>query len=573
MATILLAVGSIIAYLIAYYTYGRYLSRKIFKLDPAAKTPAHALRDDVDYVPAHQSVLFGHHYTSIAGTGPIVGPAIGIIWGWVPALIWVLVGSIFMGAVHDFGSIVVSMRHQGKSISECASHFLGVRVKYIFFCIIFLLLLIVIAIFGVVIAAVFARFPQSVFPVWMEIPIAIAMGWGMYKKKLPIVAGTVAAVTIMYITVYLGHLEAFSFTLPALAFLPPTGAWVIILLIYAFIASTLPVTVLLQPRDYINAWQIFVAMGLLMAGLLVSGFSGQLHIVAPAFNLHPQGAPPLFPFLFITIACGAISGFHCLVGSGTSSKQIQNESHAQFIGYGSMLLEGFLAVLVICAVAAGIGMAYEVDGNTLTGAAAWQHHYSSWSASQGLGSKITAVVVGSANMIESIGIPRSLGIVIMGVFIASFAGTTLDTATRLQRYIVTELFGGLNICSLTGRYTATAFAVISAGILAFATGANGTGALTLWPLFGALNQLLGALALLVITSYLAHKGGAGTLLTGIPCIIMCVVTLWAVIINEINFINSGSWLLAVINILVLILSLWMIVEGAIVILGVRGKRP
>jgi len=328
----------------------------------------------------------------------------------------------------------------------------------------------------------------------------------------------------------------------------------------------------LQPRDYINAWQLFIAMGLLVIGIVVSGLQGKLGVVAPAFNASPAGAPPMVPFLFITIACGAISGFHSLVGSGTTSKQITREPDAQFVGYGSMLLEAVLATVVIIAVASGIGIAYTApDGGILAGTAAWQSHYSSWSASEGLGSKLTAVVVGSANMIASLGIPTGLAVVVMGVFIASFAGTTLDTATRIQRYVVAEIASDLHIKFLTGRYAATTFAVLTAAALAFATGANGKGALKLWPMFGAANQLMAALVLMLITEYLARKGGITFLLTGIPCLFMLVITLWAVVIKEVDFVNQGLWMLAVINGVVFLLAVWIVVEGLLTLRCL--KRP
>jgi carbon starvation protein len=332
-----------------------------------------------------------------------------------------------------------------------------------------------------------------------------------------------------------------------------------------FIASTLPVTRLLQPRDYINAWQLFVAMGLLVFGVLASGLTAGLHIVAPAVNLTPSGAPPIWPFLFITIACGAISGFHALVASGTSSKQVAKESDALFVGYGAMLIEAALATLVIIAVAAGIGMGYKTgQGDILTGTAAWQMHYSSWTASSGLGAKISAVVTGSANMIAVLGIPKTLGMVIMGVFIASFAGTTLDSATRIQRYVVTELFTDMKIKFMTNKYAATAFAVITAAALAFASGADGKGALKLWPMFGAINQLLAALTLLVITIYFKKKGGYRYLVSGLPCVFMLMMTIWAVVINQLGFLTKANWLLAAVNGIILALSVWMIIESVIV---------
>ena len=557
-------------YLIAYHTYGRFLGKKIFKLNKDAPVPSVELQDGIDYVPARKGIIFGHHYTSIAGIAPIVGPAIGIIWGWLPAVLWVTLGCIFMGAVHDFGALVLSMRNQGKSISEIAAKYINIRVRFIFFAVVFLSLLIVIAIFGVVIAAVFTRFPESVLPVWLEIPIAIALGRAVYKRSANVTLSTIVAVATMYLTVWLGgYIESVRpglFALPQCSWLPPaTGMWVIILLIYAWVASTLPVTTLLQPRDYINAWQLFIAMALLAGGTVVASLAGKLPLVAPAINTSlPPNTPPIWPFMFVIIACGAISGFHSLVASGTTAKQVAKEPDSLFVGYGSMLLEGALAVLVIICVAAGIGMALKLgDGTTLTGQAAWQHQYSSWIGAKGLPDKIAPVVIGAANMMATLGLPETVGITLMGVFIASFAGTTLDTSVRIQRYVVGELATDLRIPYLANRWAATTFAVLTAAALAFAAGADGKGAMKLWPLFGTSNQLLAALALLVITIYLKRKGGLKFLLTALPCLIMLVITNWAMVKNEMIYLADKNWLLVTIGAGIFALALWMTLEALI----------
>jgi carbon starvation protein len=414
-------------------------------------------------------------------------------------------------------------------------------------------------------------YPTSVLAVWLEIPIAIYLGYLIYKKGANVMTWSILAVIVMYITVVIGAYVPIK--MPAIAGIPATGVWTIILLAYAFIASTLPVTTLLQPRDFINSHQLIVAMTLLVLGVLFAGFGGRLEIVAPAVQLSPAKAPPMWPFLFITIACGAISGFHSLVSSGTSAKQVRDEQDSLFVGYGSMLLEGALATLVIIAVSAGIGMAYTTKaGETLTGVAAWTTHYSSWAAAAGLGSKVSALVDGSANMIATLGISKNIAVVIMGVFVASFAGTTLDTATRIQRYVISELFGGLNLKALTNRYVATAVAVISALILAFATGAGGKGALKMWPLFGATNQTLAALALIIITLYLKRRGGLKWLISGLPAIFMAIMTIWAVILNQVKYGAGGNMLLTVINICILITALWIATEGVIKFFA-TGEEP
>ena len=565
MDSILIMIVAFAGYIVAYNTYGKYLSRKIFGLDNEALTPSREFEDGVDYVPTRKQIIFGHHFTSIAGTGPIVGPAIAIIWGWLPALLWVFFGSIFMGAVHDFGALVISLRHKGRSMAEITGMLINGRLKIIFFAIIFLSLLIVIAIFGLVIAVLFHMYPQSVFPVWFEIPIAITLGYFVYRRSANLITATAVAVGAMYITVVMGHFIPLD--MPVLWSIPATGVWTVILLIYAFIASTLPVTMLLQPRDYINAWQLFIAMGLLILGVIVSAPP----IVAPVIDLHPDGAPNLMPFLFITIACGAISGFHSLVSGGTSSKQVRAEPDSKMVGYGSMLTESALAVLVIIACAAGIGLAYTAeDGSTLVGAAAWSHHYASWTAAQGLGSKVAAFVLGSANMIAALGIPKEIGIVVMGVFVASFAGTTLDTATRIQRYVIAELGRDLKIPGTINRYTATAIAVGTAAILAFYNGADGKGALTLWPLFGAINQMLAGLTLLILTFYL-KRTGRNFYVTLIPALIVLTLTCWAMAINLISFYGSGNTLCLVIGAIGLGIELWMMVECGILMVLNSGQ--
>ena len=559
MDALILLIITIVGYILMYRLYGKYLSKFIFKIDPKAIVPSQEFEDGVDYVPTRKEIIFGHHFTSIAGTGPIVGPAIAIIWGWVPALIWVFIGSAIMGGIHDFGSLIISLRNQGKSISEYTSKYINPRTRLLFFIIVFLELWVVIAIFGMVIAIIFKLYPGSVIPVWSQIIIAVALGYLIKKDGKNITLYTIVAVIIMYLTVLVG--SYFPFEMPELFGIPATGSWTIILLIYAFIASVLPVTTLLQPRDYINAYQLVVAMVLLVGGAIVAAFTSNLEIVAPAYQAQPTEAPSMWPFLFITIACGAISGFHSLVSSGTSAKQLKNEKDSVFVGYGSMLLEGSLATLVIIAVAAGIGLGFESNGEVLTGVNAWNSHYSSWSAAQGLGSKLAAFVAGSANMINTLGIPKEFALAVMGVFVASFAGTTLDSATRIQRYISTEVFSSLKVKSFNNMYVATAFAVITAGILAFSTGADGSGALALWPLFGAVNQTLAALALIVVTLYLKSKGGNYWYFAGIPAIFMSVMTLWASIINEITFITEGNMLLTTVNSLIILIVLVIIYEG------------
>ena len=550
MSTLLIAVGAFVGYIIAYHTYGRWLSQRIFNLDPHAAVPSVVLNDDRDFVPTAKSVVFGHHFTSIAGTGPIVGPAIAIMWGWVPALVWVLFGSVFIGAVHDFGALVISLRNRGQTVGDIAGRLLNPRVRFLFLAILLFSLWIVLAIFGLVIASVFKMFPESILPVFLQIPIAVGIGLWLHRKGVGLLVPSALALASMYLTVWLGAgcpgieggggaLGATVQDLNTTLATWPLWIWTAILLAYCYVASVLPVWTLLQPRDYINSLQLISSLGLVVVGIVVAGVIGidgqPVEFVAPAIELHPKNAPDIFPVLFITIACGAISGFHCLVSSGTSSKQLKCETDAQFVGYGSMLTEGFLAVIVILAVGAGIGFGWpnrpEFAGQM--GNSLWGSIYGDWlTANAGLGTRIGAFVVGTANFLGAIGLNHTMGVAIMGVLVASFAATTLDTATRLQRYVVQELGRAVGdqvpamrpvMLPLTNPYGATLFAVVTAFLLAllpkpgvaWSLETAGGGGLILWPLFGATNQLLGGLAFLVITFESQGSPGRIAATTGI----------------------------------------------------------
>jgi carbon starvation protein len=560
-----LFVASLVAvgYLLAYHTYGKFLARRIFALNPKAPCPSHTLRDDHDFVPTKRHILFGHHFTSIAGLGPIVGPAIAIIWGWVPAILWVFFGSVLMGAVHDFGAMVVSLRREGRSIGELSSDIINRRVRILFLLIIFFELWIVIAIFALIIALLFTMYPVAVIPVWFEIPIAICLGYLIYKRRMSAFWLSIVAVTIMYITVVIGTYLPVDLT-KILGISPKTAliAWILIVIVLdAWLASSLPVQTLLQPRDFINSHQLVIAMILLGLGVVIA----HPKMVAPAFNLAPKGAPPIWPFIFVVIACGAISGFHSLVSSGTSSKQCDREPDSLFIGYGGMLMEGSLATLAIVAVGAGIGLGF----GGLSGVEAFDHHYATWIGGKGLGYKLSAFIQGSANMIQAYRIPLGIATSVMAVFIVSFAATTVDTATRIQRYVIVELSKACGFKPLSRRQVATLFAVLTALGLAFYDG-SGKGAMKLWPLFGTVNQLLAGLALLVITIYLARRR-VNILYTAIPMVFMVFMTGWAMLFNIHKFYSTSNWLLFGIGMAVFALKVWMIIESVVVLRKVYGS--
>jgi len=599
MLTLLIAVGSFVGYLIAYHTYGRWISRKIFQLDENAVVPSHELRDDVDFVPTKRQVIFGHHFTSIAGTGPIVGPAIAVFWGWLPALLWVFLGSIFIGAVHDFGALVISLRNRGQTVGEVAGRLISPRARVLFLVILFMALTVVLAIFGLVIAVIFKLYPESVMPTWVSLPLAIGIGIMVYKRGGGLLGPSLAALVVIYGCVALGayalpidiaapidSLNAAIGVDPATSLFNTVTVWTMVLLVYCFFASVLPVWLMLQPRDYINSHQLVVALALLMLGVIVAGATGQADLTAAApmyaGDQLPSDAPPIMPFLFITIACGACSGFHCLVSSGTTSKQVDKETDAQYVAYGSMLLEGGLAVMVILACTAGIGMGVDTDAGHLAGRAAWETQYDigkSWAAFS-LGNKVGAFVNGGGNFLSSIGIPLVLGINMIAVLVACFAATTLDSATRLQRYVIQELAATLNIKSLTNKYLATGFAVVLAGIVAMlpsAKGGPGTGGLILWPLFGATNQLLAGLAFMVTVFYLWRRGKP-IWFAAIPMGVMLLMPAWALLWQMFNS-ESGWWsgpepkqnmLLFSVGLAILALQVWMTVEGLLLMPKARG---
>jgi carbon starvation protein len=566
MNSLLLALGCVALYVLAYHTYGRYLGDKIFGLDNGRPTPARRLQDAYDFVPTRRHVLFGHHFTSIAGTGPIVGPAIGVIWGWGPALLWVVLGPILIGAVHDMGALVVSVRNDGRSIAEMIGKTIAPQVRWLFFILIFFELWIVIALFALIIALLFRMYPHAVLAVWLEIPIALWLGWRVEKKGAGLLRMSAIGVIVMYVTVIVG--AYLPLTMPALFGVNPILIWMIVLFAYGFIASVLPVHRLLQPRDYLNSHQLLIAMGLLAAGLIIA----RPPMAAPAYVPHPIGAPPLAPFLFVIIACGAVSGFHALVSSGTTSKQLARETDSLFVGYGAMLFEGGLAVLVILACTAGLALGVSgADGALLTGPAAFANHYSTWAAASGLDAKLGAFIEGSANLLGALAIPRPIGVAIMGVFVVSFAATTLDTATRIQRYVVAELAAGANLRPLTKRYPATTLAVGSAMALAFYTG-DGKGAMALWPIFGAVNQLLAGLALLAVTSYLVHTGRP-VWITVPPLFFMVIMTTWAMIGNGLALWKAGNLLLACLGGLILLLQAWMLLVSIPILYAKRRATP
>jgi carbon starvation protein len=577
-AIALLVIG-VAAFLTGYRFYSRYIAHRIYRLDPDFVTPAHEFEDGVDFVPTNRHVLFGHHFTSVAGAAPIVGPAIAVIWGWLPAFLWVVLGTVFAGAVHDFGTLWISTRHKGNSIGTLAESMVGDRARVLFLLLIFFLLLMVNAVFAVIIADLFMTNPGAVLPVWGSLAVAVVVGFLIYRTGAGILIPSIAALAILYGLIFVG--QYVPLTLPDLFGFGPTAGqlaaagpdstaaaraagldgqrvgWIVILFAYTFIASVLPVWLLLQPRDYVNGHQLFVALGIIGAGVIVTN----PQVVAPAVNTHlPADAPSWFPLLFITIACGAISGFHGLVASGTSSKQIDREPDARYVGYGGALGEGALALTSILATTAGFALFVGIDG--------WHAHYGSWAAASA--GATTAFVTGVAVLAEGLGIPHRVATIFASVVVISFAATTLDTSVRLQRYIIAELGIEYRVKAVQNRWVATLIAVISCGLLALGLD-RGAGGMRLWPLFGTTNQLLAGLSLLVLTLYLL-KLRRRAWVTAIPMVFLLAMTTWAMLLNLARFAEDDQVLLTVVGGAILVLELWLLFEGAAAFRQLLNRR-
>ena len=537
-----------LAFLSAYFLYGGWLRRVVLRVRDDEPTPAHELEDGVDYVPARRAILFGHHFASIAGLGPILGPAIAVIWGWVPAVLWIVFGTIFIGGVHDFTTLVLSLRNRGRSIGDVASDVIGPRARILFLFVIYFLMSLAMGVFVLVIATLFtpageqgARPPQShpeaVIPVSVILLVAIGMGLALYKAKWSFPVVTVAGVTLAFLGVAWG--SRFEVTLFS------QTTWIYLLLGYAFLASVLPVWLLLQPRDFLNSFQLYAGMGLMLLGLLVA----RPEVVAPAFNDAPSDLPPIFPFLFITVACGAVSGFHCLVSSGTTAKQISCSRDAQVIGYGGMATEGMLAILAVLACTAGIATTAE-----------WHAHYASWTQAGGLGPKIGAFVTGAGEFMAAVGLPKQGATAFAAVVVVSFALTTLDSATRLLRYNLEEIGRTLDFGLLRNRYVASLGAIASIAVFAFLKVGGKPAGIVLWELFGTTNQLLGGLALLTVTVWLA-KLRRPTRPVLIPMGFMFLMTLVAMVTKIRQFAEQEAWFVFGFGVLLLVLAIWLVTEG------------
>ena len=571
-----LVLAVLVTFTAGYMGYSRYLAR-FLELDEETETPAHKYEDGQEYIPSKKPVLLGHHYSSIAGGAPIVGPiTAGAVWGWVPALLWIAVGNPLMGSVHDFVSLSGSLRHDGKSVGYIIGEYIGEGGKNMLLWFAFLTIILVVAVFALVVAIVFDAFPQVTTASFIYIALALVFGVYLYQLNGPFLPGTALFVAGVFAAIYVGVQYPFAlFPYPAgaesahpegtiilaealglggggwipgseaVAMNPNRAAWVPVVMLYAGIASALPVWTLLQPRDYLSSFLLYSGVGGTLLAVVVGtvfATSAEPLVVADslgAFNgfwgVAGAGLAPLFPLLFITIACGTISGFHSLVSSGTTAKQLDKETDARLIGYGGMLGEGLLASVALITLAVA-GFA---------------------DAGGGIGAALPNFATGGGIILTSLGLPQSFGAPFMALVLVSFLLTSTDTAVRLGRYMMEEIvgipagetasgfdFGGGSALTEIGRgrYTNPLIQAVPAYLLVI----SGEW-LTLWALFGGANQLLAALALLTATVWLANWDDSKQLYsTGVPMAIMVTITVlglaWLAFYSNLyqNIIQGGA---------------------------------
>lgn len=528
-----IAVLGAVWFFLAYRWYGGFIAKRLVEPDNGRATPAHTQRDDVDFVPANPAILFGHHFSSIAGAGPIVGPMLAYsLFGWLPALIWIFVGSVFIGAVHDYTAMMASVRSRGVSVADITKAHVSPTARWIFSIFLWLALVLVIAVFAVLTAQTLAEKPEIVVPTLGLMLLAMIFGTLVYRGGINLWLGTGVALVTMVALIVVGD------------YVPIAASyefWLIFALVYSFVAATLPVWVLLQPRDYLSMYILVAGLAMGFVSLLVM----RPVISGPAFIGVTSGSGPLWPILFITVACGAVSGFHSVVSSGTSAKQLAREGDARAVAFGGMLTEGALAMLVI------LLMSAVLFWDTAPSDGLKDFVFRSVLAEKGAN-----ITFGRAmgRALENLGIPLNYGIAFGVLMLNAFILTTLDTCARLTRFIVVES-AGQKVSVLRNRYLATAVSLVAAYFLT-----TGNSWRVLWPAFGAANQLIAALSLLVVTAYLFGYGKK-TVYTLVPGIFMLVTTEGALFYQLFwQYLPNKNMPLAVVAIVLMALGLVVAVE-------------
>ena len=537
---------------LGYKIYGSFIENKVLQIDKNRPTPAQEMNDGIDYSPAKKPLLFGHHFSSIAGAGPILGPLLGVLYfGWLGALLWVALGSVFLGAVHDYTSLMTSVQNKGKSLGDISEKTLGKRTKIIFSAFLWFALALVIAVFAVVASRTLVSQPEIVIPTFGLVFLAMIFGWLIYKKGIPTPVATVIAVAILFLLIYLG--ELIPVELPAkILGMSSQNIWFFILIIYSLFASSLPVWFLLQPRDYISTWILFFGLGLGYLGLIVF----QPSIQAPAFVSFTSDGGPLWPMLFVIIACGAISGFHSIVAGGTTSKQLPDEASGKLIGFGGMITEAALAGLVIF-IAAGV-LTWDPSGS--------KSQFGFQYLMTSVGDPIRAFATGYGRIISSLpGITLAIGSFFGMVMLNAFVLTTLDTGTRLGRLIFSELMEK-KVPLFKNRWAASSIILVFAALMGATEGYK-----AIWPVFGASNQLVAALALIVVSSYLVaiKRPKKYTLY---PAYFMLLTTLADLFYQGTKFFKEGSFLLAGVSVLMIALAFVIVYEARHILFNIKTKN-
>ncbi len=525
---------AIVLFALAYRIYGRFLNRH-FDVDDNRPTPSHTDYDGVDKVPTKTAVLLGHHFSSIAGAGPIVGPIIAAVaFGWVPAILWVVIGSIFIGGVHDFTALIASIRHKAKSIAEIAKEYMTPLSYKLFLVFIWLAMVYILIVFVDLTSTTFVAHGEVATSSTFFIFLALVFGLVLYKLKIPLVWASLVFVPLVFVGVWIGHAFPLdTMSLPAVFQENPGRFWNLILIVYAFIAAISPVWVLLQPRDYLSSFLLYASLLGAFVGILFGGFDFQY----PAFTTWSDiDRGTLFPILFITIACGACSGFHSIVASGTTSKQLNCETDARKIGYGAMLIEGLVAVIALFTVA------MLVKSDTLAHEA-----------------PLVVFGAGMGKFLSIVGIPNEVGVSFGILAVSTFLLTTLDTSTRLARYILEEL---LNVSGASSRYLSTLATLVIPVIFTFVTLHDAAGNpipawKAVWPVFGSTNQLLAGLALLVVYVWQKRKGKK-TIFIMLPMVFMLTMTLWA--LGQLIY-QSGFSSIGIISMILLVLAIILVFEA------------
>lgn len=508
---------------VAYKFYGDFQS-KVYGLDDSRKTPAQTMNDGMDYVPAHPAVLLGHHFASIAGAGPVVGPiAAAAMFGWLPAYIWILIGCVFFGGVHDMGAIVASLRHKGLSIGEVINQWIGPKAKRLFLIFTWLALTLVIAVFLELATQTFVADPAVAFSACLYMVMAMIFGVVIYKHNVSLKVATVVMLPILFGSLVFGSDSAWVQNV----FKLDAGTWRIFLVIYIFAASVMPVWLLLQPRDYLASYLLYASLIIGGVGMLFGGSNFEVKL--PAFTgIVSKSGEYIWPLLFVTVACGAISGFHSLVGSGTTSKQIGRESDAVPVGYGAMLIEGVVGVIAL-----GTLM--------MTGV-------------MDKGGPTVVYANGLGHFADMMGIPHKLGVSFALLALNSFILTSLDTATRLARYQLQE-FTDMKL----GKYAATGIGVAIALALVFVKAGNTPVWALIWPVFGASNQLVAAMALLALGVWVKRDLKKDNKFIMYPMYFMLITTVVALVQLIVTSLNKP--IIAVISAMLLVLAIMLCKEA------------